>query len=208
MERIKREMDGTKKALIGVAAFILCIFFFMLPLIQYTQDSSIAPTGWKIASSKSIPVSSGINESNTVIEIEQGDEALEISSGTDELVTAIEIEQGDEVLDVSSDINELDTTSNENIPIKNDINFLVFALLIVPIVVIILTFTKVSFTVLRNVYLIGITVKIAFIIVVYARYGDYFIPTIFSWIILAIYIGLSAFSHYGSRNGARVKSPV
>ena len=196
MERIKREMDGTKKALIGVAAFILCIFFFMLPLIQYTQDSSIAPTGWKIAMSKSIPVSSGINESNTVIEIEQGDEALEISSGTDELDTAIEIEQGDEVLDVSSDINELDTTSNENIPIKNDINFLVFALLIVPIVVIILTFTKVSFTVLRNVSLIGITVKIAFIIVVYARYGDYFIPTIFSWIILAIYIGLCTFSHF------------
>jgi hypothetical protein len=152
-------MEQTKKGMIGVVAFLLCIFFFMLPLVQCTQDSSMAYTGWEIAS--------GISDS--------------VSSGNDNLDTVIR--------DVSNYLNT-------SIPKGSNFQFLVFLLLIIPIVFIVLAFTKASSAIIRIVSLIGLALKIAFIIVVYAKYSDYFIPTIFCWIILFIYIGLCVFILY------------
>jgi hypothetical protein len=40
MEEAKKEIDKTKKGIFGVVAFLLCIFFFMLPLVQFTQNTA------------------------------------------------------------------------------------------------------------------------------------------------------------------------
>jgi hypothetical protein len=40
MEEAKKEIDKTKKAMFGVGAFLLCVFFFMLPLVQFTQNTA------------------------------------------------------------------------------------------------------------------------------------------------------------------------
>jgi hypothetical protein len=125
---------GRNKILFMGAAFLLCILFFTLPLVQCTQDSSMTATGWEIATDKS--------------------------------------------------------------EMRSEAAPLVFLLLIVPIVLLILTFTSISFVMLRNVSLIGLLTKIIFIIVVYTQYGDYFVPTIFCWLVLAIYIGLCGFAQY------------
>jgi len=37
MEETKREMNRTKKSIIGVVAFLLCLFFFMFPVVQFIQ---------------------------------------------------------------------------------------------------------------------------------------------------------------------------
>jgi hypothetical protein len=131
-------MEETKKKkfklIFGGIGLVLCIFFFTIPLVQCTQDSSMTATGWEIATDTG---------------------------------------------DMSSEANPF-----------------VFLLLIVPIVLVILAFTKISFSMLRNVSLIGALAKIALIIVVYTQYGDYFIPTVFCWFILVMYLGLGGFAQY------------
>jgi len=49
----KHEINKTIKGIIGVVAFLLCIFFFILPIAQCTQDSNLAYSGWEIAKDRS-----------------------------------------------------------------------------------------------------------------------------------------------------------
>jgi len=156
-------MEQTRRGMFGIFAFLLVIFFFMLPIVQCTQESTMAYTGWEISVSKSNSTSSD-------------------NDNFDKTISGIS--------------NYL----NVNIPGNNNAHILVFLLLIVPIIFIVLAFTNVSFIVLRNVSLIGLAVKVTFIIIVYAKYGDYFIPTIFCWLILGIYIGICVFAFYCTKD--------
>ena len=133
-DRKKIENEKSIKGIIGVVAFLLCIFFFILPLAQCTQDSSIAYSGWEIAKDRS------------------------------------------------------EYSSNANI--------FIFLLLVFPIVLIILAFLNAKFSLFLIFSLLGSVSKIIFIIVIYTEYKDMYIPTIFCWIILFIYIGLSGISIY------------
>ena len=78
---------------------------------------------------------------------------------------------------------------------------LAFLLLIVPVILIIAAFTGKSFAVLRNISITGLGAEIVFLIYAYAQMnsGDrkgVFEFTSFNWLVLAIYIGLYAFSHH------------
>jgi hypothetical protein len=210
METMKNEMDRTKRAIIGVVAFLMCLFFFMLPIVQFTLDSSIAFTGWE-SSNVYIPVSSDIDGSESIINDifdylkehnksgnnnlrdELNKSLMEISSLLD-----IDIPNMDDFtfyIKLNKVIGEISDYYNIDIPNRNYINLLVITLLIIPILVIVLVFTKVSLRFLRNILLIGVLFNMAFIIIIYGFLGKYFVPTIFCWIILAFYIGTYVFSH-------------
>jgi len=151
------------------------IFFHVSSCTIYSsQDSTIAVTGWEIATV-------GIIVDETVID--------------ETVVNAITLDET-----VINEIVPDETVVDEIIPNISEIsiqtNFFVFALLVLPIALLVITFTKISFSVLRNICIIGILTKIAFIIFVYTQYGKYFIPTIFCWMITAIYIVLCVFTQY------------
>jgi ribosomal protein L40E len=88
---------------------------------------------------------------------------------------------------------------------KNDSGYpLAFLLLIIPVVLLILTFTRKSFTVLRNISIAGVLAKIIFLI--YAKsllnsdeYKGAFELTGFNWLVLVLYIGLCVFTIFCSK---------
>jgi len=136
------------KFIIGGVALILCIFFFTLPLVQCSEDSSLNATGWEIA------------------------------TGTGDLYDEAE-EDGD---------------------------FIVFILLIIPIVLLVLALIKRSFIVLLIVSLTGLIAKIIFIIGAFARLSDFegaFELTAFNWIVLVFYLCLCVFTFYCKRLEAK-----
>jgi len=147
-------MEETKikssRNIIRGGAFILCVLFFTLPLVQCTQYRSLNASGWEIA------------------------------SGTGDLF-------GEDGADADP---------------------LAFLLLVVPVALLILAFTGKSFTVLRNISIVGIVVKITFMIVAHGRMGSerLFELTGFNWLVLAMYVGLCALSHYCEQNDVSTDS--
>ena len=212
MDSVKKAIYETEKSILGVASFLLCLFFFIFPLVQYIQDSSIAPTGWKIATIIFTPKTS--DEIENIIEVEttdiDGNLIIEIND-FDKIENINEIEIFNESI-IEFEINNLIENTDKDefneiiidtqvimeeiIPKGNYANILVFLFLIIPIVYIVLLFSNISFLKLLIVPVIGLLLKITFIIIVYMQYGVYFIPTIFSWIILVIYMGLCTFAIY------------
>jgi len=79
---------------------------------------------------------------------------------------------------------------------------LVFLLLIIPVVLLLLAFASKSFAALRSIAIVGSLAKIAFMIVAHLRIGEdgLFELTGFNWLVLAMYVGLCAFSHYCEKN--------
>lgn len=88
--------------------------------------------------------------------------------------------------EIATDRSELSTNAN----------IFVFFLLFIPITLAILAFLNVKYLLLLMFSTIGLVLKIIFIIVIYTNYEHLYIPTIFSWIILFIYIILSGISLY------------
>jgi predicted tellurium resistance membrane protein TerC len=124
-------------------ALVLCLLFFVCPLVKCSQDSSLTASGWEIA------------------------------TGTGKLF--------------SED--------------KDDGNPLVFALVIIPAVLLALAFTNKSFIVLRNVSIAGLVAKIIFLIAVNMKlnsddYKGAFELTGNNWLIVFIYVGLIGFMQY------------
>ena len=138
--------SNTFRYIIMGCAFILCILFFTLPLVQCSQDSSYTASGWEIA------------------------------TGTGNLFS--ESEKG-------------------GYPAA-------FLLIIIPVVLLILAFTKKSFAVLSSVSIAGLVAKIIFLI--YANFllnsGDYkgaFELTGNNYLVLFLYIGLCVLTLYCSK---------
>jgi len=78
---------------------------------------------------------------------------------------------------------------------------LLFALIIVPAVLLILAFTKTPFIVLRTVAVLGLLVKAIVMIVAHVRLREEGLLelTAFNWFVLVIYMGLCIFTHYCMR---------
>jgi RNA polymerase subunit RPABC4/transcription elongation factor Spt4 len=134
------------KNLIRVGALLLCVFFFSLPLVQCSQDSSYSASGW------------------------------EISTGTGKLFD------------------------------KNDNGYpLAFLLIIIPVILLIVSFTSDSFAILRNVSIAGVLAEVIFLIYANSllnsgeRKGAFEL-TGFNWLVLGIYIGICAIAFYCAKN--------
>jgi ribosomal protein L40E len=76
----------------------------------------------------------------------------------------------------------------------------IFILLIIPAILLICSLAKASFTTLRNISITGALAKLIAIIVLYTNYADYYRATVYTWLILFIYIGLCIFTHYYKDN--------
>jgi uncharacterized protein (TIGR02145 family) len=128
-------------------AFVLCVLFFVCPLVKCSANSSLTASGWEIA------------------------------TGTGELFS-----------------EEFSKESSKGNP-------LVFALIIIPTVLLILAFANKSFIVLRNVSIAGLAAKIIFMIAVHIKlssgyYKGAFELTGSNWLIVFIYAGLIGFTQY------------
>jgi len=78
-------------------------------------------------------------------------------------------------------------------------NPLAFVLLVAPIALLIVTFASKSFAMSRNVSIAGLLIKIAFMVVATIQMRELdglFELTGFNWLVLVLYAGLGAFSHY------------
>ena len=75
-------------------------------------------------------------------------------------------------------------------------NSVAFFLLVAPIILLALAFTKSQFIVLGIVSIIGLVFKIDFFIVVDMTMRHFLSLTIFNWVEVALYIGLCVFSFY------------
>jgi len=78
---------------------------------------------------------------------------------------------------------------------------LVFALIIIPIALLLLAFDKKPFRALSRVALFGLAAEVIFLIsaAIKINAGDYkgnFELTGYNWLVLAIYIGLCAYTHF------------
>jgi hypothetical protein len=78
---------------------------------------------------------------------------------------------------------------------------LVFILIIIPVILLITAFKKLSFAALRNVSIAGLAAKIIFMIVMHIKLnsddiGGTFVLTSYNWLVLAIYVGLVCFTQY------------
>jgi ribosomal protein L40E len=87
---------------------------------------------------------------------------------------------------------------------KNDSGYpLAFLLLIIPVVLLILAFTKKSFTVLRNISIAGLLAEIIFLIyansLLNSEYKGDLELTGYNWLVFALYIGLCVFTIYCSK---------
>ncbi|MDR2966177.1 MAG: hypothetical protein LBU88_10445 [Treponema sp.] len=196
-------MEETKKGIIGVVAFLLCIFFFMLPVIQYTNNSNIALSGWQISTIRFKTLIVKEKEliddelkkilENTEIEYSEIDN-LEIIENTTEVesneIDLIQIKEKDVTL------NDILLDIYENNQIGINLSVVIFILLIIPIALIIMPFLKISFSILRNMFFVGTILNIVFIVIIYTIFGMYFKPSIFYWIILLIYIGMCGVIQY------------
>jgi len=141
-------MDETKKGIfrhiVKVSALLLCVLFFVLPLVKCSSNDNLTASGWEIA------------------------------TGTGDLYKYGKGEQIDKF---------------------------VFVLLIIPVVLLILAFTKKSFKALRNISIVGLAVKITFLSVAYIKlnssnYKNAYELTPYNWFIVLIYIGLVCFMQY------------
>jgi len=133
-----------KRNIFKVGAFILCLFFFVAPLVQCSGSSKISATGWQMLS-------------NT---------------------------------------GELMKNSDDGSTI------FVILLIILPVIMLILAFTKKSFTILRNVSVVALIADIIFLIVLHIKVNSGSAKggldiTVYNWLILFIYIGMVALAHSG-----------
>jgi hypothetical protein len=124
-------------------ALVLCVLFFVCPLVECSKDSTLTASGWEIA------------------------------TGTGKLF--------------SKD--------------KDDGNPLVFALIIIPAVLLALAFADKPFIVLRNVSIAGLVAKIIFLICVHIELNSGDLKGAFkltgnNWLIVFIYTGLVGFTQY------------
>jgi hypothetical protein len=232
MDEVKKEIDKTKKGMFGVVAFLLCVFFFMLPLVQFTQDEARADillvtkggsldleaSGsdllWSVRSTSD---GSGTVADDTMIvastTLKNGRTLKVDRNETSPVLYVIVRSKEGDIVDIkpirvvqvtgwamaTSGILDGKTPWEKEealaLGINIKLNFLIFVLLLIPLMLIGVVFTKFSFTFLRNVSIIGPIAIIVFIIVVNTQYV-FFTPTIFSWIILILYICLFAFMQY------------
>jgi hypothetical protein len=126
--------------IVKICALVLCVLFFVCPLVECSKDDSLTASGWEIA------------------------------TGKGELFNA---------------------ANKDGYP-------LVFALIIIPAVLLVFAFTNKSFIVLRNVSITGLVVKIIFLIAAHIKLSGYyegaFKLTGNNWFILLIYAGLAGFT--------------
>jgi hypothetical protein len=243
MEEAKKEIDKTKKGMFGVVAFFLCVFFFMLPFVQFTQntagdnmlmvskggslDLEAGESGLSWSVSSAGDGSGPVSERTTVAASTTAKNSFTLRVDPNEtapilyvIVKANEYNVVDtkpikvvQVMDIALNSGRAASgwkmatggimdgktpgEKEEGLAVGVNIkpNFLVFVFLLIPLMLIGILFTKFSFTFLRNISIIGPIAVIAFIIMVNKQYVFY-TPTIFSWIILILYIGLFAFMQY------------
>ena len=80
-------------------------------------------------------------------------------------------------------------------------NSLAFALIVIPFVLLVFALANEPFAVLRNTSVVGLLIKVAFIIAAYVQmnsedYRGYFTLTMFNWLVLAIYVGICVLTNY------------
>jgi len=114
---------------------------------------------------------------------------------------------------VSSDINatglEIAVGSGvlmENVSNEEGANPFVFALLLIPLVMLVLSFLKKSFAVLRNISIAGLIAKIVFMISSTIKFNssDYESMvklTVYNWFVVFIYVGLIILAAYCHKTG-------
>ncbi|MDR1830988.1 MAG: hypothetical protein LBQ76_09485 [Candidatus Fibromonas sp.] len=100
--------------------------------------------------------------------------------------------------EIATGKGELFNAANKVSKNKDDGYPLVFALIIIPAVLLVFAFTNKSFIVLRNVSIAGLVVKIIFLIAAHIKLSGYyegaFKLTGNNWFILLIYAGLAGFT--------------
>jgi hypothetical protein len=242
MEEAKKEIDKTKKGMFCVVAFLLCVFFFMLPLVQFTQntaggnmlmvgkggsldlEASGSALSWSVSSTgdgsgpvaeKTTIAPSTTAKNNFTLKVDRNETEtvlyVIVMSNESNIVDTMPIKVV-QVTDITLNSSRAATgwkmatglmdgkTPEEKaegladgVNIKP--NFLVFVLLLIPLMFIGMVFTKFSFTFLRNISIIGPLAAVLFIIMTDKQYV-FFTPTIFSWIVLILYLGLFAFMQY------------
>jgi hypothetical protein len=79
-------------------------------------------------------------------------------------------------------------------------NPFIFVLLLIPLDIFILSFLRVGFRLLRNVSTLGFLAVVFFVVFVEMRYDGALRVTVFTWISMAIYVGLAVYCHVCARD--------